>query len=126
MRFSSAIATALVVTAISCATVPCAFAAGAGNGAGQGAMLRDGSCGRAFACATQNLRSILAMAGQGGGAYFVDADGDGVCDNLGTNAGQGAGQGQGQGRGQGAGVNQGAGMGQSAGMGQGRGGRGGR
>ena len=108
MRFPSVIATALVVTAISCATVPCAFAAGAGNGAGQGAMLRDGSCGRAFACATQNLRSILAMAGQGGGAYFVDADGDGVCDNLGTNIGQ----------------NQGAGQG--AGMGQGRGGRGGR
>ena len=65
MRFPTVIATALVVTAISCATVPCAFAAGAGNGAGQGAMLRDGSCGRAFACATQNLRSIRAAGACG-------------------------------------------------------------
>ena len=33
--------------------------------------------------------------GCGRGQYFVDADGDGVCDNYGTGAGAGCGQGRG-------------------------------
>ena len=36
-----------------------------------------------------NLGTGKGQGGPGKGQYFVDADGDGICDNLGTGKGQG-------------------------------------
>jgi hypothetical protein len=53
------------------------------------------------------------------GALFVDKDGDGICDNVGTHAGQGMNKAAGK-RGQGVGNGTGTGsMGKGAGMGTG-------
>ena len=53
------------------------------------------------------------------GALFIDKDGDGICDNVGTHAGQAMNKPAGK-RGQGAGNGTGAGrMGKGAGMGTG-------
>ncbi len=52
--------------------------------------------------------------GRAAGSGYVDADGDGVCDNRGS-AGYGQGQGQGQGQGKGFGPGRGAGCGYGAG-----------
>ena len=73
-------------------------------------------CGRPYAGACQTLRNACS------GWNFVDADGDGVCDNW---NGQGAGvqRGQGRGLGQGQGQGQGHGNGNGNGGGWGRGNR---
>ncbi|GMV95310.1 MAG: hypothetical protein AMXMBFR82_50880 [Candidatus Hydrogenedentota bacterium] len=80
---------------------------------------------------------VMAQQGtpSGKGVNYVDADGDGVCDNYGTSAcngcqggkGQGKGQGvcdgtgKGQGKGKGQGVCDGSGKGQGKGQGKGKG-----
>ena len=63
--------------------------------------------------------------GQAVGALFVDADGDGICDNQMGKRGAGQGQGKGYGRGQGDGTHvgpqDGTGFGKAAGAGAGTG-----
>ena len=107
--------------------------------------LGSAACGRPYAGACQTLRDACS------GWNFVDADGDGVCDNWGSGnqrlrtpgcgLGQGAGfvdadndgvcdnwngQGAGVQRGQGRGLGQGQGQGQGHGNGNGNGGGWGR
>lgn len=64
--------------------------------------------------------------GSGVNAAFVDADGDGVCDNYGTSRGNGNGYGDGTGTGVCDGTGAGAGNGGQRGAGNGNGYRGGR
>lgn len=94
--------------------------------------LGSAACGRPYAGACQTLRDACS------GWNFVDADGDGVCDNWGSGNQRlrtpGCGLGQGQGfidadndgvcdnwNGQGAGVQRGQGRGLGQGQGQGQG-----
>ena len=94
--------------------------------------LGSAACGRPYAGACQTLRDACS------GWNFVDADGDGVCDNWGSGNQRlrtpGCGLGQGQGfidadndgvcdnwNGQGAGVQRGQGRGLGQGQGQGHG-----
>jgi hypothetical protein len=45
---------------------------------------------------TARLSQTWSARGPGAGTSFVDADGDGLCDNAGSGAGQGAGMGRGR------------------------------
>lgn len=56
------------------------------------------------------------QAGQGAGKAFVDADGDGICDNAKNSGGKG--QMNGKGKGQGKGQGKGKGMGKGEGKGK--------
>jgi len=55
------------------------------------------------------------------GAHFVDANGDGICDNFQNGTPQGPGKGMGRGKGQGMGPHDGSGFGAPAGAGTGTG-----
>jgi hypothetical protein len=86
------------------ATPPTASAVmnGTGHGrGGQGGTGGTGTCtGTNFVDADGDGVCDNAGTGAGAGTGFVDADGDGVCDNMGTGTGTGTGQGRGgQGRG---------------------------
>ena len=90
------IITAIVTAALVLSLGTGAMAASQGHGGG-------GCQGRYFVDEDGNgvCDNLDTGKGQGGqGRFFVDEDGDGVCDNLGTGRGQG-GQGQGLGRGSG-------------------------
>ena len=82
--------------------------------------------GAAIASAQQPPRPTTPPAGQGVGPNFVDADGDGICDNFqarhpnGQKAGKGRGPGSGMGN-NGAGPRDGTGYGAGAGRGTGTG-----
>lgn len=69
---------------------------------------------------TSNAASAQVKTAGQRGALFVDANGDGICDNVGTRAGQGMNKTTG-GRGQGTGVCTGAGAGMGTGAGTGKG-----
>ncbi|NNJ12738.1 hypothetical protein EKD04_020645 [Chloroflexales bacterium ZM16-3] len=60
-----------------------------GNGQGRGDMTRDGTCDDAnFVDADGD--GVCDNAGTGAGDNYVDTDGDGVCDNMGTGTGTGS------------------------------------
>lgn len=63
---------------------------GHGHGQGQGTMAHDGSCDEAnFVDADGD--GVCDNAGANASESFVDADGDGVCDNMGSGASAGTG-----------------------------------
>jgi len=82
-------------------TAPVAVMQGAGHGRGGTGGTGAGGTG---ACNGTNYvdadgDGVCDNAGTGTGTNYVDADGDGVCDNAGTGTGTGAGSQRGHGRG---------------------------
>jgi len=67
------------------AFAPAALARGNGNGPGDGTGA--GQCAGNYVDADGD--GVCDNAGQGQGVGYVDADDDGVCDNAGQGAGQG-------------------------------------
>ena len=87
-----------VAAALLLAVPSIALAAGNGNGAWLGTF--QGADAQTAAVETsQDAQPAANGQGNGAGANYVDADGDGVCDNYGTGAGCGQGNGYGNGRG---------------------------
>lgn len=127
------IAATLGVVTLGATLVGAVPALAAGTGTGGGAGLQSGVCQTASALSSGAARVSAPAAcagfvdadgdgicdnrgtgtGGGNGAGYVDADGDGVCDNYGTGAGNGYGNGSGAGDGNG----YGAGTGNAAGGG---------
>lgn len=87
------IAATLGVVTLGATLIGAVPALAAGTGTGGGAGLQSGVCQTASTLSSGAARVSASAACVG----FVDADGDGICDNRGTGAGGGNGYGTGAG-----------------------------